>query len=49
MITTDYHTAKMKIHLVLAGLFLLLATAIASAPTIEIKAGIIKPPRYSSY
>ncbi|KAJ5811150.1 hypothetical protein N7447_010666 [Penicillium robsamsonii] len=34
---TDQIAAKMQIHLVLAGIFLLLATAIASVPTIEIK------------
>lgn len=33
-------TAKMRIHLVLAGLFLLLAVATASVPAIEIKASI---------
>jgi hypothetical protein len=38
IITTDLNTVKMQIHSVLAGIFLLLAVAIASVPQIEIKA-----------
>jgi hypothetical protein len=40
IIKTGLNTAKMRIHSVLAGLFLLLAVAIASVPQIEIKASI---------